>query len=591
MPLDIYGPARRDRNFSLGWFAVEWIEALVIHGAGDVSGMATELTDDQVEFIVDTYCLAKPGEEDEGRRLATEVLWLAPKGSDKSGFAAKMLIFEALGPCRFDRWAEGGEVYRDPWGLGFEYVYEPGEPIGKTVSNPGIKMIATSEDQTANTFESVYTNFKEGPLSTVLNNHDAAGLSRIKLPDGGEIKPSTSGGSSKDGGRETAIVADEIHLFVLPEHKKLYNTIKRNLLKRMEVAEPIMLSTSTYYNPAEGSICQGLLEKAQERQRRKDRGKYVDPEEDRVLIHWRHGEIDPEDLGDREKLTAALKEAYGGCHWIRIPTLVAEAQDPMASVEDTYRYWLNTQSTASNAWIAPYEWGACGPVEDPETGLVVNMDDFIPKPGDTITLGFDGSRKRRKGVTDATALIGCRVRDGLVFPIPWGSEISIWEQPANYKGTDGWEVPADQVNAAIKKAFETYNVVGFYADPAKWEGNVAQWERAYGPKLKVKSTASQPVTWWMTGTRSNTVVRALEKFQNGVLDQELKHNGDPTLARHVANARQYDTNAGIQIRKDHPNSPRKIDAAVAAVLAWQCRLDAISKGVGPRKKQRVVRIR
>lgn len=591
MPLDIYGPARRDRNFSLGWLAAEWIEALVIHGAGDVSGMITELTDDQVEFIVDVYCLAPPGEEDEGRRLATEVLWLAPKGSDKSGFAAKMLIFEALGPCRFDGWAKGGEVYRDPWGLGFEYTYEAGEPMGKPVNNPGIKMIATSEDQTANTFETVYTNFKEGPLQSAMESRDSVGLSRIKLPGGGEIKPSTSGGSSKDGGRETCVVSDETHLFVLPEHKKLYNVINRNLMKRAGVAEPLMLSTSTYFNPAEGSICQGLLEKAQERERQKKRGKYVDPEDDRVLIHWRHGEIDPEDLHDREKLTAALEDAYGGCHWVRIPTYVAAVQDSMNSVEDSYRYWLNTQSTASNAWIAPYEWAARGPQRDPETDLLIDIEDFTPKPGDTITLGFDGSRKRKKGVTDATALIACRVRDGLLFPLPWGSEVSIWEQPANYKGADGWEVPADQVNAAIKKAFETYNVVGFYADPAKWEGNVAQWERAYGPKLKIKSTASQPITWWMSGGRSTEIVRTLEKFQNGVFDGELKHNGDETLARHVANARQFDTTAGIQIRKDHPNSPRKIDAAVAAVLAWRCRLDAISKGVGPRKKQRVVRIR
>jgi hypothetical protein len=36
----------------------------------------------------------------------------------------------------------------------------------------------------------------------------------------------------------------------------------------------------------------------------------------------------------------------------------------------------------------------------------------------------------------------------------------------------------------------------------------------------------------------------------------------------------------VQIAKDHPDSPRKIDAAVAAVLAWQARLDAIAAGVG-----------
>ena len=36
--------------------------------------------------------------------------------------------------------------------------------------------------------------------------------------------------------------------------------------------------------------------------------------------------------------------------------------------------------------------------------------------------------------------------------------------------------------------------------------------------------------------------------------------------------------AGIQIAKEYPDSPAKIDAAVAATLAWAARLDALSAG-------------
>jgi hypothetical protein len=39
----------------------------------------------------------------------------------------------------------------------------------------------------------------------------------------------------------------------------------------------------------------------------------------------------------------------------------------------------------------------------------------------------------------------------------------------------------------------------------------------------------------------------------------------------------------VQIGKEHPDSPNKIDAAVAAVLAWQARLDAIAKGIGTQR--------
>ncbi|MBA3778217.1 MAG: hypothetical protein H0X16_02720 [Chloroflexi bacterium] len=41
------------------------------------------------------------------------------------------------------------------------------------------------------------------------------------------------------------------------------------------------------------------------------------------------------------------------------------------------------------------------------------------------------------------------------------------------------------------------------------------------------------------------------------------------MARAVANARLRETRWGIAIRKDHPASPRKIDVAIAAILAHE----------------------
>jgi hypothetical protein len=42
--------------------------------------------------------------------------------------------------------------------------------------------------------------------------------------------------------------------------------------------------------------------------------------------------------------------------------------------------------------------------------------------------------------------------------------------------------------------------------------------------------------------------------------------------------------------KEHPESSRKIDAALAAVLAWQCRVDAMAKGLGRKKTARAGRV-
>jgi phage terminase large subunit-like protein len=84
----------------------------------------------------------------------------------------------------------------------------------------------------------------------------------------------------------------------------------------------------------------------------------------------------------------------------------------------------------------------------------------------------------------------------------------------------------------------------------------------------------------MSGGRAGLIARALERFHSAVLDGELSYDGNYTLTRHVLNARRKPTTSGIHIAKEHPDSARKIDAAVAAVLAWTARLDAIAAGAG-----------
>jgi phage terminase large subunit-like protein len=95
----------------------------------------------------------------------------------------------------------------------------------------------------------------------------------------------------------------------------------------------------------------------------------------------------------------------------------------------------------------------------------------------------------------------------------------------------------------------------------------------------VKATRDHPIEWWMTGGRVGQIVRALEQFHSAIVDSEATHDGSNALTRHVLNARRRTSRSGIQIAKEHPESIHKIDAAVAAVLAWQARLDALAAGV------------
>jgi hypothetical protein len=281
-------------------------------------------------------------------------------------------------------------------------------------------------------------------------------------------------------------------------------------------------------------------------------------------------------MADRESLLAGLRYVYGDSAdvaggWVDLERIAAEVWDPATHPQDARRFYLNQITHASDSLISQPEWAG---VAAPEK---------VVADGEEIVLGFDGSRRRSHSVTDATALVGCRVSDGHIFLL------GCWEQPDGPFGVD-WQVPTVEVLAAVENAFKTYRVVGMYADPAKWESHVAAWEAKHGRRLKVKATAQHPIEWWMTGGRSNLIVRALEKFRSSVVDGELTHDGSSVLTRHVLNARRRESRSGIQIAKEHPESPRKIDAAVAAVLAWQCRVDALAKGLGKKKAPRAGRV-
>lgn len=559
MPHEVVRAAGHDRARTLGWLALDWIEKLVVHGPGDVQGEPVRHGDEYSGFIVDCYAL-----ERRGGRVYDSAFFSRPKGADKSGLGARLALFEALGPCRFAGWAEGGEVYEDPFGLGYTYPYEPGEAMGRPVRVPYVRIMATEENQTGNVYDSIFYNLTDddAPLAHVPGVD--AGITRIILPGGGEITPSTASSASKDGGKETFVVFDESHLYNTPELRRMYATVTRNLRKRKKIAGTWFLETTTMFAAGEDSIAESTYKLAELMREGQESGK-AKVRRGKLLFNHRFGIC--ADLGDEKELTQAITDAYGeALGWNHLPSLVDEFYDPRADPADSCRYFLNAVSSAPDAWIVEHEWVA----RLDATKVVADRQ--------AITLGFDGSRHRARGVTDATALIGCRVSDGHLF------EIGVWEQPSGPAG-ESWRVPVAEVNAAVAGAFKRYNVVGFFADPAKWETQVADWEAKYGSKLKVRSSQQHPIEWWMTGGRSNMIVRALERFHNALLDGGLSHSGESAMTRHALNARRRPTRAGIQIAKDTPDSAKKIDAIVAAVLAHEARLAAVSKGLGQRRRR------
>lgn len=273
------------------------------------------------------------------------------------------------------------------------------------------------------------------------------------------------------------------------------------------------------------------------------------------------------DLADDDSLRAGLVYAYGdSCKdnggWVDVDRIMEEIWDDATDPQDARQFYLNQVTHASDSWISSPDLKA---IIDPEKVVSV---------GDTIVLGFDGSRGRVRGKADATALVGTRISDKHLF------EIAVWE-PGPNDGQD-WAPSALEVDATVRDAFERYRVIGFYADPSGWTGQVAEWEAAFNKKLKVKASRSEPIAAWPRG-KDSRVGELVEKLRQAIVAEEVTMSDSPRLIAHMLHARRRTTRSGYLLYKAYPDSPDKIDAAYALVMAYSACLAAIADGIGTKK--------
>jgi phage terminase large subunit-like protein len=512
---------------SLGWVVLAWIETHLCRGPGDLRGEPIgELDAELAAFIVRAYEL----DPVTGRRKVNRASFSRPKGRAKSELAAMLVCAELLGPVRFDRW-------------------DRGEPVGKPVRDPFIRCLATEEGQSGNTFDGVHVMLEH--LSERFGSQFPKldiGLTRVFVAGGGEVRPSTAASASKDGGKETFVVADETHLWTLPELRAMHDTVTRNLTKR-RTAEPWMVETSTMYQPGLNSVAESTHDYHRQIQsgERVNRG---------LLFDHAEGPM-PDDWDDDAELVDCLRVAYGdAAAWVDVDRILAEIRDPKTTKAQAARYFLNRATVDAEQWVSPAEWQAlAAPGPQPDKGAGV-------------ALGFDGSES-----DDATALIGIDMATGRLFVL------GCWRAP---DGATGWTVPRGQVHAAVDAAFDRWNVALALCDPPYWRTELAEWAAKYGDKVVVE---------FPTATWSRTA-RAVERLTTAIHAGLVSHDGDVELAAHVANARCVPVNdrrpeLGYVLAKDRRGSPRKIDLAVASVLAFEARDMAIADGWKPRSRPRI----
>ena len=552
----------RDRSL---WVALWWLETFTVHGPGGIEGERTVLTDEQSGFVLDCYA-----HDAVGRRLYDSAFFSRPKGADKSGIAARLALFEALGPCRFAGFAEGGETYEF---LGETYVYAPGEPMGKPVVSPVVRVAATEEMQLRiGMWASILANFNHdnAPLGALKAYGLEAGVSRVDLPGlfgGGFMLASTAGSSSKDGGKETFYVADETHLYYTRALRDMHDTIVRNVDKRKNEGA-WYLETTTMYAPGQGSVAEDTYNTAALIEQGKTaRARLLFDHRFGVLVdgEGRTVELGPassqDELARMElALRAAITDAYGDAVlWADVEGKVDSALDPRREVVSTMRYFLNAVYDVKSQWL---------PNAHIEAALELGKGVSPLVDGEQVVLGFDGSVNH-----DATAVVVCRVDDGALF---------LWhlQQEPDSSDRDDWAVDREAVDASVRDAMKRFDVVGMFGDPPFWREYLDSWVRDFGEGLLV-SAGTHKIEWWTKNI--GRMHEELERFRVAVADGSVPFvdcSGGRAvlLGQHFRNARVRERGERYILGKESAKSPKKIDAAMAAVLAYACRAKFLWRG-------------
>ncbi len=219
------------------------------------------------------------------------------------------------------------------------------------------------------------------------------------------------------------------------------------------------------------------------------------------------------------------------------PAIDAGFLDPEAlranlvtSREESFRtYRLAQWTSMASSWLRWGMWHRLGVSR-------------VLEPGEPIVVGFDGSASG-----DSTALVAATLDED-----PFVAVLGCWENPGNPR----WRVPRAEVLGTIHEVMARYDVRELSADPWGWRTELEALAETHPGRVVELPT--------------NVVSRmgpATDRAYSLIAEGRLAHDGDADLARHIGNVVARRTTQGDVPTKDQKNSPRKIDLAVAMILA------------------------
>ncbi|AKK04585.1 phage terminase-like protein, large subunit [Corynebacterium mustelae] len=508
-------------KLTLGWEALAWAGKYLHHPNGIRQGKPWKFTPNQARFILWFYSINEFGAwnyAEAHRRLA--------KGSGKSPFAATAALIDFLAPVRLDHF--------DPTIIG--------GCIGKPVQMPWVQIAAVSEKQTENTMRMVRAMVAKKRNPQLHKDYELdPGKTQINLVPEGKLEVITSSATTQEGAEVTLVIGDELeHWTPSNGGVELYDTLLDNLTK----SGNRLLGTLNAWKPGVGTVGETVFDAWVDQELGKTKA------ERKILMDARKAPPDTT-LADPVSLRRGLEFVYADCPWADIDAIMSRIWTPSSKPDDAKRKYLNWPTTSYDAWVQPTDLEQMA------------RPDIRVEQGERIAMFFDGSLSR-----DSTALVGCRVSDGHVFLI------GAWEPGNSHDGT-AEKVDVDAVDRKVRWAKGYYNVAAYFADVREWESfTKVEWPRLFRGSLALWAVPSganaEPVAWDMR-SKLFDFTRACELVEREISEHSFTYDGSAVLTTHITNARRAVNRYGTSIRKESPNSAKKIDGAVCLIGARMVR--------------------
>ncbi|UTN91388.1 terminase large subunit [Gordonia phage Outis] len=561
-----YPAAEDDDVFypTLGPQVADFIEANFTYGPGSLQGQPARLTDDQRRVLYRAYEHFPKGHklygmDMSGRRRFQRVSWSVRKGSAKTEFMAWVTGCELHpdAPVRFNGYIEDiTEDQEQAWTEEDQERYtQYGLAPGRAVNNPYIPLLAYTKDQTEE--------LAFGALRSILETAPDAdrlfdiGKQRIIRKneygaEDGKCHALAGNPNSADGARTTFQGLDETHRLYTDTHRDAIETMLQNLPKR-PMEDPWQLAITTAGEPGQGSYAEDEYKEgiACAAGKKKSEGFY--------FLHRQAP--DGSKFNTMQQRMEAIWWATSPSvrEWTRFDSIAANWDREGADTQYLERVWTNRWTQTASQAFNRDEFEALGDSR------------FRIPDGAFVTVGFDGAKFQ-----DSTGFVVTDIETGRQ------NVLGFWERPDDSvlgKNADGtrvkWQVPEAEVNATFDDIMRRFKVWRVYADPPHWVETVGHWHAKH-PDQVYEFWTKEPTRMYY----------AVKGYRSAISSGDVSHDGDPDFVDHIGNAGKRTTRG-----EDEDGQPRfvltkisyerKFDLAMAGILSWEARMDAINEGAEP----------